>query len=409
MQKASRKIFATLFFALFAAVTGVGIVVPLLPVYAHQLGAAGLAIGALFGAFSLSRTLLLPYFGHQSDRKGRKPYIVSGLLAYTLVALAFTQTHSIVGLILVRFVQGAASAMLMPVIQAYVGDLTAAGKEGATMGVFNMSMFMGLSLGPLMGGLINDYSGINAAFGCMGLLALAGFILACILLPATRTERIINQEVAPVAWRRLLTDREIVGLFLFRAAYTACIGIIWGFLPVYSSVTFKLSGARIGMLVMVGVMFSGAMHLPMGFIADRFSKKAMVLIGGTLVSVSMVLFYLADGFVHLLLTSIVFGCGGGIAMPAIMALAVIKGSAGQAMGSVMALLTMAHSIGMLSGALMAGAMMDIANLKLVFPLGAVLVLLCVVLFSLLNCRGPTYHVTGDTPLPSKKGDADLLG
>jgi hypothetical protein len=56
MNANDRKIFGTLFFSIFAAVTGVGIVVPLLPVYAHDLGASGLYIGLIFGAFSLSRT-----------------------------------------------------------------------------------------------------------------------------------------------------------------------------------------------------------------------------------------------------------------------------------------------------------------------------------------------------------------
>ncbi len=80
MNLGDKKIFATLFFAIFATVTGVGIVVPLLPVYAHDLGASGFYIGMIFGAFSLARTFFLPYFGRLSDHKGRKPLIIPGLL-----------------------------------------------------------------------------------------------------------------------------------------------------------------------------------------------------------------------------------------------------------------------------------------------------------------------------------------
>ena len=76
MHLLDKKIFGTLFFSIFTAVTGVGIVVPLLPVYAHDLGASGLYIGLIFGVFSLSRTVFLPYFGRLSDKKGRKPFIV---------------------------------------------------------------------------------------------------------------------------------------------------------------------------------------------------------------------------------------------------------------------------------------------------------------------------------------------
>ncbi|MBW2575913.1 MAG: MFS transporter, partial [Deltaproteobacteria bacterium] len=77
MNKIDKKIFGTLFFSIFGTVTGVGIVVPLLPVYAHNLGASGIYIGLIFGSFSLSRTFLLPYFGRYSDKKGRKPFIVA--------------------------------------------------------------------------------------------------------------------------------------------------------------------------------------------------------------------------------------------------------------------------------------------------------------------------------------------
>ena len=108
----NKPIFATLFFALFSTITGVGIVVPLLPVYAHDMGAAGIYIGLIFGAFSISRTFFLPYFGRLSDRKGRKPFIVVGLMAYTLVSAAFVLTTSVLQLVIIRFLQGIASAMI---------------------------------------------------------------------------------------------------------------------------------------------------------------------------------------------------------------------------------------------------------------------------------------------------------
>ena len=53
-----KSVFVTLFFAIFAAITGAGIVVPLLPVYAHELGATGIYIGMIFGSFSISRTVI---------------------------------------------------------------------------------------------------------------------------------------------------------------------------------------------------------------------------------------------------------------------------------------------------------------------------------------------------------------
>jgi len=86
--------------------TGGGIVVPLLPLYAHDLGASGLYVGLIFGAFSLSRTFFLPDFGRLSDLKGRKPIIVPGFWAYALISVAFIYSDAVNTLIIILFFHG---------------------------------------------------------------------------------------------------------------------------------------------------------------------------------------------------------------------------------------------------------------------------------------------------------------
>jgi hypothetical protein len=65
-----------------------------------------------------------------------------------------------------------------------------------------------------------------------------------------------------------------------------------------------------------------------------------------------------------------FGLGSGIAMPALMSMAVLKAGKAIAVGSVMAHMTAAHSLGMLSGALPEGLMTDFFQLNRAFPMGA---------------------------------------
>lgn len=372
MKPSDRKIFGTLFFSIFAAVTGVGIVVPLLPVYAHDLGASGLYIGMVFGAFSLSRTFFLPYFGRQSDRIGRKPFIVTGLFSYAVVSVAFMIFGGVEALIVIRFLQGITSAMIMPVVQAYVGDITPKGREGWVMGLFNMSLFIGLSAGPLIGGVVKDRFSLQGAFLSMGVLSLFGFGLSLALLPPTREESVVRKGRPPAQWSIILTDRILAGLFFFRLAYTACIGIIWGFLPVLADMEFSASASAIGILVMLGISVSGVMHVPMGWLADRLNRKVMVILGGLVAAVAVHAFNFTTGFQGMLWASVVFGIGGGISMPALMAAAVLRGSSSDAMGSVMALLTVAHSLGMLLGSVFAGVMMDWFELRQAFVFGSAL-------------------------------------
>lgn len=380
MTTSDKKIFAILFFSIFVSVTGVGIVVPLLPVYAYELGASGLYIGLVFGAFSLSRTFFLPYFGRLSDKKGRKPLIVAGLLAYALISIGFILSKNVETLIIMRFIQGISSAMLIPVIQAYVGDITPEGSEGLSMGMFNMSMFFGLSLGPLAGGMINEHFSLNTSFLCMGILAFLGFSLCLFLLPPTKSERAVSRKKEVVSWKKLLRDKDLAGLFLFRFAYAACVGVVWGFLPVLADSEFHLSSSYIGILVMLGVFIAGVMQTPMGYMADRFNKRIMILIGGFIIAFAILLFNWADGFGDLFIANVLIGIGGGIAMPALMALAVLKGNTTKAMGSVMGIITMAHSSGMLTGSLVAGLMMDMFQLRHAFSFGSLIMILGTGLF-----------------------------
>ncbi|MEJ2284148.1 MAG: MFS transporter, partial [Desulfobacterales bacterium] len=165
-------------------------------------------------------------------------------------------------------------------------------------------------------------------------------------------------------------------------AYVFCVGVIWGFIPLYADLKFGASSSMIGILIMLGVFVSGLIHMPMGYLADRISKKAMVVVGGLTVSYAIVSFAWSERLADLIEATIIFGLGGGISMPALMAMAVSKGSRTNAMGSIMAIMTVAHSLGMLSGALMGGLMMDFLQLRAAFPLGGVVMLTCSGLFLL---------------------------
>ena len=127
-----------------------------------------------------------------------------------------------------------------------------------------MSVFLGLSIGPLMGGFINNYFSLHFAFAGMGLLALIGFILSFFLLPPVSCEKAARRSKDLTPWKQLLRDSDIVGFFLFRMAYTTCIGIIWGFMPVFADTEFSLSSSSIGILIMLGVFTSGLIQTPMG-------------------------------------------------------------------------------------------------------------------------------------------------
>ncbi|MCP4579839.1 MAG: MFS transporter [Deltaproteobacteria bacterium] len=382
MATINMKIFTTLFIAIFVTATGAGFVAPLLPIYAHELGAGGFQIGLIFGAFSLTRTLFVSYFGKLSDRKGRKPFITTGLFLYFLVSLFYAVSESVAALILLRLGQGFASAMVLPVAQAYVGEMIPPNQEGRLMGLFNISLFGGLSAGPVMGGLIKDWFSIQASFMGMGILTLVGFLLCLILLPA---ERLAKRDATgtlkkPVDYMDLIKIPSVLSIFTFRTCFTTCIGITWAFLPLLAATRMGLSSSAIGLVVMVNVLISGLLQAPMGYAADRFSKRALTLFGGVLALIAMLCLDRAQTFAQLMLINGILGLAGGVSLPSIMAMGVIEGRRFGAMGSIMGLLALGHSIGMLAGPLLGGLLLDFFDFGTIFISGSMVMALGTIIF-----------------------------
>jgi len=181
-----KRIFPVLGISIFASMLGIGIIAPLLPLYAEDLGATGIWIGIIFASFSISRAIFIPIVGRLSDQNGRKVFICSGLFSYAVISLGYVWASSTAELTIIRLLHGAAGGMIIPIAQAYIGDLSPEGEEGRWMGYFNTAFFAGFGFGPLLGGVLTDTFDMASAFYTMGILNLIAFLLALRFLPETR-------------------------------------------------------------------------------------------------------------------------------------------------------------------------------------------------------------------------------
>src|SRR3989338_10100277 len=138
-----RRIFTVLFIAVFATMLGVGIIEPFMAIYAESLGANGLFIGLIFGSFALSRAIFTPWIGRISDFRGRKKILLLGLAGYTILSFFYAVARTTTSLITIRFFHGMASAMVLPISMACIGDMVPKNEEGKYMGSFTVAFFMG--------------------------------------------------------------------------------------------------------------------------------------------------------------------------------------------------------------------------------------------------------------------------
>jgi MFS family permease len=247
-----------IFLTVFVDLLGFGMVLPLLPVYAEQfaeqLGYGQVAVGAIVGmllsSFSLMQFLFVPFWGRLSDRYGRRPILIVGLIGSTVfyslfgVATAYGGWIGLIGLFLTRIGAGIAGATIATA-QAYIADTTTKEKRNKGMALIGVAFALGFTLGPTLGA-VSLLAGDQLALSPWPGYVAGGFsgialLLAIFMLPESLR---VDSETAA----RTLFDSKA-----FRAALSApSVGLLLltSFIAVFSFANFEATLSRqVGQLV----------------------------------------------------------------------------------------------------------------------------------------------------------------
>src|SRR5256714_13315776 len=176
------------FLTVFIDLIGFGIVLPLLPLYNRDLGAAGWLIGVIQASFSAMQFLFTPSWGRLSDRIGRRPVLLvstaGAVLSYTIFAIgcAFHGHIALWTLLASRVLAGVCGANIT-VAQAYIADITPPEERSKRMGLIGMAFGLGFVCGPALGAISHKKLGITGPGWVAASLCAANFILAFFILP----------------------------------------------------------------------------------------------------------------------------------------------------------------------------------------------------------------------------------
>ena len=395
-----KRAFVALTVAMLTIALGVGLIVPFLPVYAAELGATGIWIGLIFGINPIVSGTFTLFLGSISDRRDKRGLILFGLVGYLVVAVGFMAARTPIELFLVRVLQGAFGAAVLPVCRAYAGELAPPGAEGRTMGLFNMAFVGGFAAGPTFGGLLWDLFGRQAPFVGMAALTAVALLLVRWFVPSRPPAKAGRRGGIDL---RPLGDPHIAGNVLVRATLAIGHGVFFVLLPLVGGQGFGLTSAQIGVLVTLRAGTDSVMQPIMGRIADRVDRRIQVAMFAFLMPLALLLMPLAATYTHLVLVTLLFGVGGGGAMPASTAIAVDKGRR-WGMGSLMGLEQVAMNAGMATGSTASGVIMDVWSPWAAFRAAAVMGLLGVLAFWRLT-RGYTTGVYDPSAVVKVGGQA----
>lgn len=177
-----RSALAILFVIVFVDLLGFGMVIPVMPLYAKDLGASETWTGLLSTGYSAMQFVFAPIWGRLSDRVGRRPVLLVSIFMTALAFLGYGLAGSFAALIASRLFAGAATANIA-IARAFVADVTTPERRAKGMGVLGAALGLGFVLGPPVGGLLATHVSLSApGFAAAALAALNG-VAAYFVLP----------------------------------------------------------------------------------------------------------------------------------------------------------------------------------------------------------------------------------
>lgn len=371
----TRQILITLLLSVFIALLGIGIIIPVMPVFATELGANGLALGMIIAAFSVSRGLLQPVVGNLSDRLGRKGFLVTGLFIYGVVGLLIPQAGSIINLLLIRAFQGVGSAMIVPIGMAYMSVLAPPGQEGRYQSYLNIAIFCGIGCGPVIGGIVSDLLGFESVFYVMAALSFGAFTLVLKNMPAQQAQVKASATGLLKSLQMMMQSRLTLGILLARLVTMVIMVPSMAFLPLLMTQTIEASGLQIGFVIACRTLVNALLQVPAGKVADRYNKLFLLVTGCICLSGVIMLIPFMKTFVMFLLIYCLLGLGEAIIWPVLGAYASIEGRKRYGHGTMMGVFSLAMSGGIMAGAMLSGFSMDVWGIEFAYFVTAATVLI----------------------------------
>ncbi len=373
-----KRVFITLFIVTVVDMLGLGIIIPILPLYAKSVGATGVELGVIFAGFAFSRGIFAPIIGRLSDQRGRKKLMVAGLVLTAVVSVGFVFAGSALSLTVMRLLQGFATILVTPVAQAYIADLTPVGKEGKYLNLFFMSFFAGQAAGPGLGGYLSDRFSITAPFYAMAALSLLALLLIVFLVPESEAPKVPGGSGVPF-FRSLLPvfkDRPMAGIM----AYMSTRGFYrWGFnafFPLLAVKAASMSMTGVGIVISAYMLSGAVVQYPFGVLVDRYPrwKVRLILIGGAASAVAMCAVAAGGSMTAFLILTLAMGIASAVSRASAIAIRTERGRIyGQ--GAATGAFTTSFSVGQVLGPIAFGVLVDVANIPTAFVVGGLIGLL----------------------------------
>ena len=260
----------------------------LLPVFAANAetlaGSTGLLAGVAVGIYGLTQGFLQIPFGRLSDRIGRKPIIIAGLLLFALGSVVAAMSETIWGVIIGRAIQGAGA--IASAIMALAADLTREENRTKVMATIGMSIGASFALAIVLGPVLVGLIGISGIFWFTAVLALVALGIVIWFVPKSVTAKFHRDTEVELSWlSKIITDPQLLrlnlGVFLLHFVMTAMMFS----LPLVWITQHQFPVASHWKVYLPVMLLSVVVALPFIIVAEKRRRLKEIFIGAILVLV----------------------------------------------------------------------------------------------------------------------------
>jgi len=373
-----------IFVTVFIDLLGFGIIIPLLPFYAESFGANAFTIGLLGTSYSLMQFAFSPIWGRWSDKIGRRPIILVGLLGSCLSYVTMALAGSLVLLFAARIIGGIAGANI-PTAQAYIADITTPEDRARGMGLMGTAFGLGFIFGPAIGGLLSRVSPETPMWFAAA-LCFANFTAAWFLLPESRNVSALTKTLGRMeAFRHAMSKPTLLLVLALYFIVTMAFSAFEATFALFSEARFGYTAASIGFLfAFIGVILALIQGVLVGRAVKRFGERTLIPLALFLVSIGIGILPFVWNVPTLLVALFLLAVGMGFNNPSLSSM-VSKLSGADDQGGTLGLASSLASLGRVVGPAWGGYLYDAYGMTTPYLSSAALMFFAVVV-SLVGLR-----------------------
>lgn len=323
-----------LFITVFMDLLGFGLIIPQFPYYAKACGATAWDVGLIGASYSFFQFLFSPIWGRVSDRIGRRPILILGLIGSGVSFIVFGAAFHVhawtgIGLISILFVSrsiaGTCNANIATA-QAYIADVTPPEQRNARMGIIGAAFGLGFILGPAFSGYLGALGGHSLPFYVAGAICLATSVYAYSALPESRRPGKSGELSHARGWMadpRVLdsTPQWLAVICLFLSTFS--MGVMENTLGLFTeaSPVFRFDQMAFSHLMLfAGFMIAFTQGWLVRKLAPRHREAVLVIAGSFLMIPGLGLMTLAGGTLQLYFLMGLAALGNGLLNPSLASL-----------------------------------------------------------------------------------------